>query len=68
MLGITLSEHQLKIARERAAAAGVADHVKFELVDYRRLNDDFDRIVSVGMFEHVGANIMTNFSPNAARF
>jgi cyclopropane-fatty-acyl-phospholipid synthase len=55
VLGITLSEHQLKIARERAAAAGVADRVKFELVDYRRLDDRFDRIVSVGMFEHVGA-------------
>ncbi|HZC37478.1 MAG TPA: cyclopropane-fatty-acyl-phospholipid synthase family protein [Sphingomicrobium sp.] len=55
VLGITLSEHQLKIARERAAAAGVSDHVKFELIDYRLLNGTFDRIVSVGMFEHVGA-------------
>src|SRR4029079_5529016 len=54
VLGITLSERQLKIARQRAAAAGVSDHVKFELVDYRLLNDRFDRIVSVGMFEHVG--------------
>ncbi|HEX6604784.1 MAG TPA: cyclopropane-fatty-acyl-phospholipid synthase family protein [Sphingomicrobium sp.] len=55
VLGVTLSEHQLKIARERAAAAGVADHVKFELIDYRHLTETFDRIVSVGMFEHVGA-------------
>ena len=55
VLGVTLSEHQLKIARERAAAAGVSDHVKFELIDYRHLDDRFDRIVSVGMFEHVGA-------------
>ena len=55
VLGVTLSEHQLKIARERATAAGVSDHVKFELVDYRKLDDRFDRIVSVGMFEHVGA-------------
>ena len=55
VLGVTLSEHQLKIARERAAAAGVSDHVKFELIDYRLLNEQFDRIVSVGMFEHVGA-------------
>ncbi len=54
VLGITLSEHQLKIARQRAAAAGVSDHVKFELIDYRLLDDRFDRIVSVGMFEHVG--------------
>jgi len=55
VLGVTLSEHQLKIARERAAAAGVSDHVKFELIDYRLLDQQFDRIVSVGMFEHVGA-------------
>ena len=54
VLGITLSEEQLKIARERADAAGVADKVKFELIDYRALEGQFDRIVSVGMFEHVG--------------
>jgi cyclopropane-fatty-acyl-phospholipid synthase len=54
VLGITLSEEQIKIARERAAAAGVADKVRFELVDYRALTGAFDRIVSVGMFEHVG--------------
>jgi cyclopropane-fatty-acyl-phospholipid synthase len=54
VLGITLSEHQLRIARQRAEAAGVADRVKFELVDYRALPGRFDRIVSVGMFEHVG--------------
>ncbi|WP_448659038.1 class I SAM-dependent methyltransferase [Sphingomonas sp. CJ99] len=52
--GITLSEEQLKIARERAAAAGVADKVTFELIDYRAVTGTFDRIVSVGMFEHVG--------------
>jgi cyclopropane-fatty-acyl-phospholipid synthase len=55
VLGITLSKEQLKVARERAGAAGVADHVKFELIDYRSLTGSFDRIVSVGMFEHVGA-------------
>lgn len=54
VLGITLSEEQLKVARERAAAAGVADRVKFELIDYRDVSGRFDRIVSVGMFEHVG--------------
>ena len=55
VLGITLSEEQLKLARERAAAAGVSDRVKFELIDYRQLDGRFDRIVSIGMFEHVGA-------------
>ncbi|KRB80744.1 cyclopropane-fatty-acyl-phospholipid synthase [Sphingomonas sp. Root710] len=54
VLGITLSEEQLKVARQRAEAAGVADRVKFELIDYRALEGRFDRIVSVGMFEHVG--------------
>jgi cyclopropane-fatty-acyl-phospholipid synthase len=53
--GVTLSEEQLKIARERAEAAGVADQVKFELIDYRHVEEQFDRIVSIGMFEHVGA-------------
>ena len=54
VLGITLSEEQLKVARRRAAEAGVADRVRFELMDYRDLTGSFDRIVSVGMFEHVG--------------
>lgn len=57
VLGITLSEEQLALAIERAEAAGVSDRVKFELIDYRDLpkrGDTFDRIVSVGMFEHVG--------------
>ena len=54
VLGITLAEEQLKVARARAEAAGVADRVKFELIDYRDVDGRFDRIVSVGMFEHVG--------------
>lgn len=57
VLGITLSEEQLALARKRAEAAGVADKVQFELIDYRLLAQQgrkFDRIVSVGMFEHVG--------------
>jgi cyclopropane-fatty-acyl-phospholipid synthase len=61
VLGVTLSQEQLKIARDRAAAAGVSDHVKFELIDYRLLDQKFDRIVSVGMFEHVGAKHYDEF-------
>ena len=53
--GVTLSEEQLKVARERAEAAGVSDQVRFELIDYRHVEGQFDRIVSIGMFEHVGA-------------
>ncbi|MBR0553234.1 cyclopropane-fatty-acyl-phospholipid synthase family protein [Stakelama marina] len=52
--GITLSEEQVKVARRRAEQAGVDGHVRFELIDYRELEGQFDRIVSVGMFEHVG--------------
>jgi len=54
VLGITLSEEQLKVARRRADEAGVADRVRFALLDYRAVEGRFDRIVSVGMFEHVG--------------
>jgi cyclopropane-fatty-acyl-phospholipid synthase len=52
--GITLSVEQLRVARARAAAAGLTDRVRFELIDYRQMADRFNRIVSVGMFEHVG--------------
>jgi cyclopropane-fatty-acyl-phospholipid synthase len=52
--GITLSEEQLRYARAAAEKAGVADKVRFELIDYRDIKGPFDRIVSVGMFEHVG--------------
>jgi cyclopropane-fatty-acyl-phospholipid synthase len=55
VLGVTLSEEQLKVARARAEEAGVSDRVKFELIDYRSVEGRFDRIVSIGMFEHVGA-------------
>jgi cyclopropane-fatty-acyl-phospholipid synthase len=52
--GITLSSEQLKLANERAAEAGMTDRVRFQLRDYRQMTGRFDRIVSVGMFEHVG--------------
>ncbi|WP_379550919.1 class I SAM-dependent methyltransferase [Qipengyuania sp. DGS5-3] len=55
--GITLSEEQIALAVDRADKAGVSDKVTFEIVDYRDLakrGERFDRIVSVGMFEHVG--------------
>ena len=55
VLGITLSQEQITLARERAQAAGLADRVRFEMIDYRDVQGPFDRIVSVGMFEHVGA-------------
>ena len=52
--GITLSEEQLKVAQQRAFKSGLARTVRYEALDYRRIEGQFDRIVSVGMFEHVG--------------
>ena len=54
--GLTLSQEQLKVAQHRAAAAGLSDRVRFHLRDYREEAGEYDRIVSVGMFEHVGVN------------
>ncbi|MEM1387408.1 MAG: cyclopropane-fatty-acyl-phospholipid synthase family protein [Pseudomonadota bacterium] len=54
VVGVTLSEEQYKIARARVSAAGLDDQIDIRLMDYRALDDRFDRIVSVGMFEHVG--------------
>jgi cyclopropane-fatty-acyl-phospholipid synthase len=52
--GVTLSQEQFKLAQGRAAEAHLSGPVEFRLQDYRDLNERFDRIVSVGMFEHVG--------------
>ena len=54
--GVTLSQEQLKISRERALREGLSRAVHFEFKDYRHVEGRFDRIVSVGMFEHVGVN------------
>jgi cyclopropane-fatty-acyl-phospholipid synthase len=52
--GVTLSQEQMTVASRRAAEAGLAERVAFRLQDYRDVDEQFDRIVSVGMFEHVG--------------
>jgi cyclopropane-fatty-acyl-phospholipid synthase len=52
--GLTLSTEQLKVAQRRVAQAGLSDRVRFHLRDYREEKGSYDRIVSVGMFEHVG--------------
>jgi len=63
VLGVTLAREQLVVARQRAAKAGLADRVRFEFMDYRDLTEQFDRVVSVGMMEHVGAaNLPTFFA------
>ena len=59
--GITLSEQQLQEAQKRAANAQRSDQVRFQLTDYREITGTYDRIVSVGMFEHVGINHYDEF-------
>jgi cyclopropane-fatty-acyl-phospholipid synthase len=59
--GVTLSEEQFAVATERALQTGLADRVEFRLQDYRDVPEKFDRIVSVGMFEHVGVNRYDEF-------
>ncbi len=59
--GVTLSEQQLAAANQRALDMGLSNHARFELKDYRDVKGQFDRIVSVGMFEHVGVNYYRQF-------
>jgi cyclopropane-fatty-acyl-phospholipid synthase len=59
--GITLSEEQIKLSRQRARDAGMEEQVRFLLEDYRNLTGRYDRIVSVGMFEHVGTRHYREF-------
>lgn len=67
VLGITLSEEQLKGAQERARREGVADRVTFELIGYQKLTGHFDRIISVGMFEHVGRGNQEEYFSQVSR-
>ncbi|MBU6487808.1 MAG: cyclopropane-fatty-acyl-phospholipid synthase family protein [Burkholderiales bacterium] len=53
-VGVTLSQNQFDLATERVKAAGLADRIEIRLQDYRDIEGQFDRITSVGMFEHVG--------------
>ena len=64
--GVTLSHEQLGIATGRAAEKGLTSAVDFRLLDYRDLDETFDRIVSVGMFEHVGVGYYDTFFEKAA--
>ena len=66
VLGVTLSKEQHAMANARAEKAGLADRAKFELLDYRKVEGQFDRIVSVGMFEHVGIPHYTEYFRNVS--
>jgi cyclopropane-fatty-acyl-phospholipid synthase len=65
--GVTLSQEQLAVAQSRAAAAGLQERARFTLTDFRDIEGRFDRIVSVGMFEHVGAPNFEAFFQQVAR-
>ena len=65
--GITLSHEQHAVANERAAEKGLNDRARFRLQDYRDITGPFDRIVSVGMFEHVGVNHYDTFFHKSAQ-
>ena len=59
--GITLSENQLEYSQKKAKELNLENQVQFKLMDYRQLNEKFDRIVSVGMFEHVGRKFYNKY-------
>ena len=59
--GLTLSEEQHALSRERARVAGLGERVDFRLEDYRHVDGQFDRVISVGMFEHVGVGHYREF-------
>ena len=61
VLGITLSENQLKHSIQKTKEINLENQVRFKLMDYRELNEKFDRVVSVGMFEHVGRKFYKNY-------
>jgi cyclopropane-fatty-acyl-phospholipid synthase len=66
VLGVTLSEPQARLARERVAAAGHADRVRIEVRDYRDLGGSFDKIASIGMVEHVGVENIDLYAERVA--
>ena len=59
--GISLSKNQIKYCQEKAKELGLDNQVKFELIDYREAKGHYDRIYSVGMFEHVGKKFYKTF-------
>jgi len=61
VVGVTLSKEQHKVSRQRVKNRGLKDKIDIRLLDYRQLDEKFDRIVSVGMFEHVGLNHYREF-------
>ena len=59
--GISLSKNQIEYCKRKAKELNLDNQVKFELIDYREVNGKYDRIFSVGMFEHVGRKFYNTF-------
>ena len=68
VLGITLSENQLEYSKKKAKELNLENQVRFQLVDYRQINEKFDRVVSVGMLEHVGKNFYKKYFKSVYNF
>lgn len=66
-VGVTLSQNQYELARERVAQAGLTDRIDIRLQDYRDVRGTFDRITSVGMFEHVGTRHLPEYFGSMSR-
>ena len=66
--GITLSENQFEYSQNKAKELNLENQVQFKLVDYRQLNERFDRVVSVGMFEHVGRKFYQTYFNQVQKF
>ena len=67
VVGITLSENQLEYSKKKVKELNLGNQVDFKLIDYREINEKFDRIVSVGMFEHVGRKYYQKFFNQVAK-
>ncbi len=67
VLGITLSENQLEYSAKKAKELNLENQVRFKLMDYRELDEKFDKIVSVGMFEHVGRKFYKKYFNTVSR-
>ena len=67
VLGITLSENQYEYSKKKAEELNLENQVRFKLIDYRQLGEKFDRIVSVGMFEHVGRKFYKKYFNTVAK-
>ena len=67
ILGVTLSENQLEYSNKKVKELNLENQVRFKLMDYRELDEKFDRIVSVGMFEHVGRKFYKTYFNTVSR-